>query len=540
MKIGKVSISEKHRSTTDEFHFWLKNDQIVDSFDIVKVPHLKESFTYALIKDLSHITDSPGHMGNFVSYEFGDTEADPLTERLGLTYASSQVLSNNKDIYMPVRDGRSVEFANALEIKEALGLNNIKKEIPAGFISMSNGTTVPVSFDSDFLIGPEGAHLNISGISGLATKTSYAMFLLQAIQQKQEDVATIILNVKGKDLLRIDEENTDEKDIAEWEKCGLEYKPFEKVKYLYPFANMPSKSYSQSHLDPATLEKQHSDGKASNFIYTYKEHKDKLDLLFSNIDDSNHTIEAILGKIMEGRDFDVSDWRELLRTVSEYTKAKADKDKDIPVVSWRRFSRLLKSGMSNHIGNLFQNSKSPDAKHGHTFLADEIQKIKSGETYVVDIASIEEQLQYLVFGDIIDSVYKLKNEGREDENPVPSKIIIFVDELNKYAPANSKSSPILNLLLEIAERGRSMGIILFSAEQFKSAVHSRITGNSGTHIYGRTNSIEVGRKDYNYLPDTFKAMMTRLEKGELILQHPIFRTLLKIKFPRPSYYQSKE
>ena len=35
-----------------------------------------------------------------------------------------------------------------------------------------------VNMDSKYLIGPEGAHLNISGISGLAAKTSYAMFLL--------------------------------------------------------------------------------------------------------------------------------------------------------------------------------------------------------------------------------------------------------------------------------------------------------------------------------------------------------------------------
>lgn len=158
----------------------------------------------------------------------------------------------------------------------------------------------------------------------------------------------------------------------------------------------------------------------------------------------------------------------------------------------------------------------------------------------MDIAALEEQLQCLVFGDIVDAVYQLKNEGRDSDEPVPSKIIIFVDELNKYAPAATKSTPILNLLLEIAERGRSMGIILFSAQQFKSAVHSRITGNSGTHVFGRTNSIEVAKKDYNFISDTFKSMMTRLNKGELIIQHPIFRTLLKIKFPKPSYFQSKE
>ena len=58
-----------------------------------------------------------------------------------------------------------------------------------------------VSFDSHYLLGPDGAHLNIGGISGLATKTSYAMFLLRAIQMRHPDTATIVMNVKGEDLL---------------------------------------------------------------------------------------------------------------------------------------------------------------------------------------------------------------------------------------------------------------------------------------------------------------------------------------------------
>ena len=45
---------------------------------------------------------------------------------------------------------------------------------------------ISVDMDADYLIGPEGAHLNISGVSGLATKTSYAMFILSAIQQQAE------------------------------------------------------------------------------------------------------------------------------------------------------------------------------------------------------------------------------------------------------------------------------------------------------------------------------------------------------------------
>jgi len=32
-------------------------------------------------------------------------------------------------------------------------------------------------------------------------------------------------------------------------------------------------------------------------------------------------------------------------------------------------------------------------------------------------------------------------------------------------------------------------------------------------------------------------MMTRLDPGEYIIEHPVFRSLLNIKFPRPLYKQ---
>ena len=78
----------------------------------------------------------------------------------------------------------------------------------------SEKVTLPVRLNSKFIIGPEGAHLNISGISGLAAKTSYAMFLMKAIQDtyiknksEDESVAFVMFNVKGRDLLTIDQPN---------------------------------------------------------------------------------------------------------------------------------------------------------------------------------------------------------------------------------------------------------------------------------------------------------------------------------------------
>ena len=113
-------------------------------------------------------------------------------------------------------------------------------------------------------------------------------------------------------------------------------------------------------------------------------------------------------------------------------------------------------------------------------------------------------------------------------------------ELNKYASKETpKNSPVLRQVLDVAERGRSLGVVLFAAEQFRSAIHDRVTGNCSTHAYGRTNSIEVTKSDYKSIPSVYKTMMTRLKQGEYIIQNPIFRSLLNIKFPKPIYKQFK-
>jgi len=545
--IGKISASERYPSTVDEFFFWLENDVIVRPFDIVKVNHYKKTVTYGVIEEITHITDSSGHIGSFVSSDFGDVSADPETLRLGLSFVKCKVLSNNskkgnEQVYMPILDGRKVYLCNEDEINEALGLKDIENPIPAGFIEMSNNITVPINFNSDFVIGPEGAHLNISGISGLATKTSYAMFLLQALQQKKEDTAIVVLNVKGPDLLRLDENNPKltKKQKNDYERCNLECKPFDNVNYFYPYQKKKEKHYSNTYLPTKVLEEQHHKEQAHNFVYTFEDNIDKLDLLFSNIDDPAQTIESILSHISESDEFGGLNWDTFQDLLGEYSRKGHTKDKDIPVISWRKFKRLIRKSVSNSV---FQESSTGNKDKRLVNLSSAVKDIKKGDTFVVDIARLDEQLQCFVFGDIVRSIYELKlgEVDTRDEKDIPKRIIIFVDELNKYASSSApKTSPILNNILEITERGRSMGIVLFSAEQFKSAIHDRAKGNCSTHAYGRTNAIEISKSDYRFIPKVFTNMMTRLSKGDLIIEHPIFRSLLKIRFPFPSYHQNQE
>ena len=546
--IGKVSATEKNPSTCDDFSFWLTDDTILSPFDIVRVHNQSDgSETYGVVQDILHITDSPSHISNYVSSDFGDAEAKPMTRRLGLSFAKCSVIHNTNENFMPLPDGAVVYTTDENDIKTALGLDTIPEDvaIPAGLMKASNDVTVPIMYNGDFIVGPEGAHVNVSGISGLATKTSYIMFLLKAIQYKlADDVAIIVMNVKGDDLLHIDRPNSyiTEAQKTEWEALGIPCEPFSNVRYFYPFSGRKETQFANSTMPTEELIDQFNDGVAENYVYTFEHDVGKLSMLFSNVDDPNWTIESILNYIETQQDFrDVESWDDFKDKLHQYVnKSSTSNSKEIPVQSWRRFSRLINNSINDKI---FQNSKSNNKERHQTHISDAVTNIEGGQVYVVDIAGLNEQLQCLVFGDVIQSVYGLKH-GDFDENnrttkkAIPQRVIIFVDELNKYAPTtSSKSSPLLANLLDITERGRSEGVILFSAEQFRSAVHERIKGNCGTNVYGRSNAIEVSRPDYKFVPNVYANMMTRLRKGDLIIHHPVFKTLLKVTFPFPSYHQ---
>lgn len=547
--IGRVSATEKYPSSCDDFQFWLSDDAILSPFDIVRVENkTDDSVTYGVVQDILHITDGTGHLSNYVSSDFGNVDTTPMTRRLSLSYAKVSVIHNTKENFMPVFEGSPVYTADNDDIEIALGLDNIdeKTAIPAGMMQASNNVAVPIKYNGDFLIGPEGAHMNISGISGLATKTSYVMFLLKAIQHKyKDDVAIIVMNVKGDDLLHVHQPNEQITlaQRAEWDTLGVPCEPFENVKYIYPYRKQKDKLYANTALPTEDLAEQFDAKQAANFVYTFEHDINKVDMLFTNVDDPNYTIESILNYIDYGPEFrgDLS-WSDFKDKLKDFCSKGSNKNNNssILIQSWQRFRRLINNSINDDI---FVNAISSAKEQHQVYLSDEVLNINGGEMMVVDIAGITEQLQCLVFGDIIRSVYSLKHgdfdpDDRKSNKPVPKRIIIFVDELNKYAPStSSKNSPLLANLLDITERGRSEGVVLFSAEQFRSAIHERIKGNCGTNVYGRTNAIEVSRPDYKFVPTVYANMMTRLKKGDLILHHPVFKTLLKIQFPFPSYNQ---
>lgn len=226
--IGKVSATEKNPSTIDYFYFWMdSNSDELSPFDVVMVENPNKSITYAIVEEINHVTDSSSHFTSYISSEFGaladssnpNSDETGNTNRLSFSYVKAKVVHNTDNKYTPVLHDRPVCLCTPDGIREALGLTEVKNPLTCGYMKMY-GNKVKVEINDHFLIGPDGAHLNVSGISGLACKTSYTMFLLNALQQKyiklwkesqehdDEDnkpqkIAYLIFNVKGRDLLTL-------------------------------------------------------------------------------------------------------------------------------------------------------------------------------------------------------------------------------------------------------------------------------------------------------------------------------------------------
>ena len=546
--IGKIIATEKQPSTIEDFTFWTKSDLKLKPFDVVVVEHIQNSKTFGVVEEISHMTDSPSALAGFISSDFGDVDDKSYTERIGMNYVKCKVVGNTEGIYIPVQEGKKVYLATENEIKMALGLDQVKNPIPAGYIKMYEGDNeqiIPVHFNSHFLIGPEGAHLNISGISGLASKTSYAMFLMKSIQdvamrENNESVAFIMMNVKGTDLLKIDELNERENELKLirpiYEKLGLQMSAFNQVSYYYPYSkDFTSYTYEKSSIIKDRLESK----KAFQYKYLFETDEDKecLDLLFANVDDPNDTIESIINFIISngGKFNGVECWEDFKSALYEQTQSKNNgAGKEISVLSWRKFYRLFNKSFQK-CRQMFTEKLGTDGKSVR--LRDKISNIKKNDVMVIDIAKLDEESQGFVFGDVMRAVYNLKlGSSERPDDEIPDRVIIFIDELNKYASNDvPKSSPILRQLLDITERGRSLGIVLFGAEQFVSDIHKRVKGNCATQAFGRTNAIEITKEDFRFVPSVYKTMLTRLKQGEYIIQNPVFRSMLNVNFPLPIY-----
>lgn len=438
-----------------------------------------------------------------------------------------------------------VHLATAEEVALALRMDGYvggarATGIPVG-VYAAGGGAAPVCLDADFLLGPEAAHLNITGVSGLATKTSAVEFLLASIFQTfpahKGTVAALCLNVKGPDLCFLDQAATlSEADRALYEACGLAAEPFRHVQYYAP-CKPDGVNLNTLRTHPSLV------GAVQPLVWGLREVVDFADVLM-NRDDVDAKADALLDFLAErviGREYEDETLQPSLHRVETF----ADLEQFFRAVlraveggrgdTWRSHHVATIRKVRNRLGNITTRAKGLVTDDG-TGSDLPWAKFQDRHVYVVDVAGVDPLGQDLVFARTISKL----REHLERRDLGVDHVVVFVDELNKYAPADGPDTYVRTMLVDLAERGRYLGLVLFSAQQFRSQVLRRVTGNAGTAIFGRMDPDELATPGYQTLSPAVKIKLATLGKGELMLRHPHFAQPVFVRFPRPPVLSGRE
>jgi DNA helicase HerA-like ATPase len=194
-----------------------------------------------------------------------------------------------------------------------------------------------------------------------------------------------------------------------------------------------------------------------------------------------------------------------------------------------------------------------DKKVTSTYLGGEIRKIKSGQVFVIDVATISSvEEQAFVVGDVMKSIDEMyssnpfdspndgNTKGDADDTlknkEKPPYIFVFIDEINRYIPkSHFGKSAVSEQIMRTVIAGRSRGTILFSAQQFKSATDYKLQENTGLHLTGKVGISELSTEPYSMIDESTKNNIVRLNKGELVMIHSAFRHPIKIGFPKATF-----
>lgn len=451
-----------------------------------------------------------------------------------ISYAAHvQVTRLDPEIFVPPHPGTEARVVRGVDFQRALSFDRMEKRVPIGLTRAGE----VVFANLEFMDGMRGAHASISGISGVATKTSYATFLLyslfhsEALGSNGVNAKALVFNVKGEDLLFLDQPNRklDSATRARYAQLGIEPGPFRSVKIYAPTRRgsktlIPDTGSRQEGVAPYvwTLRELAADH-LLRFCFTESiEGRSQLGYVIQRVERelelaSRNTLPNDPGLVIDGQ---------RLTGFDELTDLLDGSILD----TWLRgqaaagtidaFRRRLHAA-AHRMGHLVR---------GDAAAQDHAIAWQDQQVTVVDIHSLHAMAQMFVVGVLLERMMA------EKETKGTSKPLVFVvlDELNKYAPREG-DSPIRDILLDIAERGRSLGISLLGAQQTASEVERRVVSNAALRIVGRLDGAEADRGEYAFLGKAARARAMLLQPGTMIVSQPEIPVPILLTFPFPAW-----
>ncbi|MEA2528091.1 MAG: hypothetical protein QOF73_5318 [Thermomicrobiales bacterium] len=580
--IGRVVGSEKEPAGAHQFCIWAsENARTLDVGHIV-VAFSEDAAVVGVVDEPRRYSDLRTFLDDFYDRHLEEAlEDEPPTRRPEILVFCVNVLAT-KHVRDDVTSHRPpvagpVYFATTDAIDFALGKKNFSGvAIPALMHTNgnaereggdekldSNGNIVfqraPIWLDEDYLLGPEAGHANWTGQSGLATKTSHALFLTSAVFQQMrregKTVATLMFNVKGPDLLWLDKPAVPEPgmetayeaakfrglsrdDREAYDALGLFPQPFEHLRVFAPFK--PTQEPRIGHGEEAIyLERERS--KSAGRLNTLRTAPGETQCVYPILwqlrpllysahkvferDDLDDKLWGFIAEIRDDRRIEsLGQLNSLFAEIDAHFEANPDSS------DWHGHHKFTIKKARNRFNGLLAKFGGllTDGLVAYGNLPRVDESFADQEVRVVDIAGCNTNVQELLVSSVVTEVWK----KAEREELGVDKVIVFVDELNKYAASGSQGG-LRDTLVDIAARGRHLNVVLFGAQQFRSKVDDEILGNCGTSLYGRVGDEEITNASYRSLSDTAKAELLGLPKGRLLVRHAHFRSPLFGTFPRP-------
>ena len=441
------------------------------------------------------------------------------------------------EIYVPPRPGEVVRRATGQERAQALYFDQMTHRVPVG----RGRDGLPIYVNMEFLDGTRGAHVSISGISGVATKTSFALFLLHSIFRsgvlgaRAVNAKALVFSVKGEDLLFLDQPNVrlDDDLRSAYAELDLPAEPFASSGFWAP--PIPDDQTGRPNVTGRT-------SGVEAFWWTIAEFcsLQLLPYVFADAEDERHQYTIVIHQVATRLRLDVVPY-------GEYGAVRLDDDvvatyEELVDVIVNRLTdettRADWAGPVTGVGTInafIRRLRSslrplrPIIRADLTGTSRRQISTQDQQVTVVDLHNLHERAQRFVVGVVLAA----ETARKEDAGP-GGLLFTMIDELNKYAPREG-SSPIKDVLLDIAERGRSLGIILIGAQQTASEVERRIVSNSAIRVVGRLDSAEAGRPEYGFLPASQRIRATLAKPGAMFVSQPEIPVPLAVEFPFPAW-----
>lgn len=577
--IGRVVGSEREPAGSHLFAIWVSEDAVTLDVGHIVVAFSEEAAVVGVIDEARRFSDLRSFLDDYFDRRMEDAiDAELATRRPEMLVFTVRVLSTRHlrddiDSHRPPVSG-PVWFATTEAIDFALGKEEFSGT-PVPALMHTNGNAErdehgvekrnadddivfqrsPIWLDGDYLLGPEAGHANWTGQSGLATKTSHAVFLLSAVFQKLQaegkSVAALMFNVKGPDLLWLDKPANPEpewedaysaakarplsdRDLEAYAALRLDPKPFDHFRIFAPFkpGQAPGgRGTLDVQLDRHTAEfpralntRRDDPAMSQGVVFPILMELSPLLWIPHKVFEWGDLDDKLSGFIYEMRNRQIASLNQAFELFDQIDAEIADSGKE----SWNGHhkatiakARNRFNGLHDKFGGLLSRGM---VNYGGLPRVDE--EFHDQELRVIDIANCNSNVQEILVTKVINEVW---NKAEQQKLGVDT-VVIFVDELNKYAPAGGQGG-LRDTLVDIAARGRHLNVVLFGAEQFRSKVDDEILGNCGTSFYGRVGDEELTNAAYRSLSETTKHELLGLRKGTILARHAHFRAPLFGTFP---------